>query len=112
MCFSLQLKLLSLLHEGAQRFRLVFAAVARGIRALALTAYAASLTRPLSTAPFAGEAQEMEGAACAASGNAPHAASAARAICDLRNLKSCLPCFAKTNAALSSACGNRFLPRM
>jgi hypothetical protein len=33
------------------------------VSALALTAHAASLTRPLSTAPLAGAAHEMEGAA-------------------------------------------------
>jgi hypothetical protein len=52
---------------------------------LVLTAHALPLTVPFSVAPFCGAAQLIVGAACAPSGMAPHSASAASAIGDLRN---------------------------
>ena len=54
--------------------------VTRSVSLLALTAHAPPVTLPLSTAPFPGVVHETVGAACAASGMAPQAASAARAI--------------------------------
>src|SRR5438067_6475736 len=55
------------------------------VSGLALRAQALPLTVPLSVAPLSGAAQLMVGAACAPRGMAPHSASAARAIGDLRN---------------------------
>ncbi|HET7365231.1 MAG TPA: hypothetical protein VFJ70_16810 [Burkholderiales bacterium] len=55
---------------------------------LVFTAHALPLSVPFSVAPLSGAAHEMVGAACAASGIAPHTASAASAIGDLRNFMS------------------------
>jgi hypothetical protein len=54
--------------------------VTRCVSLLVVTAQALPLTVPLSTALFAGAVHEMVGAAFAASGIAPHAATTAMAI--------------------------------